>query len=311
MWDNTTGGYNSTLGHAALYNNTTGSYNTSIGRDTMYNNTTAHYNTALGAGAMYSNTTGSSNIAVGYNSLSNNTVGTENVGVGRNALSSVTTSHENVAMGFGAGAGITTGGRNTCIGDDSCNYGAILTTGSYNCAVGTFCGTSSAASVHQISLGYNIKPPGNYYFAFGEGATNRVYNKFDANASWTRSSDERLKKEIKTNTDCGLGFINDLRTVTYKWKAPSDIAVDVEGHNANITQHSHTDKMYGFVAQEVKAAMDTHNITDFAGWTETPEDQGAIQGISYEMFVMPLVKAVQELSAENKALMTRIQALEA
>ena len=68
--------------------------------------------------------------------------------------------------------------------------------------------------------------------------------------------------------------------------------------------------MYGFIAQEVKQAMDTHNITDFAGW-HTVEGKGDQQGISYEMFVMPLVKAVQELSAEVETLKTKVAALEA
>ena len=63
--------------------------------------------------------------------------------------------------------------------------------------------------------------------------------------------------------------------------------------------------MYGFIAQEVKQALDDHNVTDFSGWTVDNED---IQGISYEMFVMPLVKAVQELSAENTALKARLDA---
>jgi hypothetical protein len=67
--------------------------------------------------------------------------------------------------------------------------------------------------------------------------------------------------------------------------------------------------MYGFIAQEVKTALDTHGITDFSGWVEH-EGNGNQQGISYEMFVMPLVKAVQELSAKNDALEARLSALE-
>ena len=51
----------------------------------------------------------------------------------------------------------------------------------------------------------------------------------------------------------------------------------------------------------------THNITDFGGWDETAE---GIQGISQEMFVHPLIKAVQELSAKNDALEARLTALE-
>ena len=34
-------------------------------------------------------------------------------------------------------------------------------------------------------------------------------------------------------------------------------------------ERTYDNKMYGLIAQEVKQAMDTHNITDFAGWDET------------------------------------------
>ena len=64
--------------------------------------------------------------------------------------------------------------------------------------------------------------------------------------------------------------------------------------------------MYGLIAQEVKQAMDDNNITDFAGWDET--DNG-IQGISQEMFVHPLIKAVQELSAKCDSLQNEINIL--
>ena len=57
--------------------------------------------------------------------------------------------------------------------------------------------------------------------------------------------------------------------------------------------------MYGFIAQEVKAAMDSAGASDFGGWI-TPST--GIQGVSIEAMVVPLVKAVQELSAEIKKL---------
>ena len=125
------------------------------------------------------------------------------------------------------------------------------------------------------------------------------------------------KKIFKQILICGLAFINDLRTVTYKWKAPSEHPEEFLSYDPEQTEPLYTNKMYGFIAQEVKEAMDTHNITDFKGWHVTSEDQGQ-QGISYEMFVMPLVKAVQELSAkvtaletENTAIKARLDALEA
>ena len=69
--------------------------------------------------------------------------------------------------------------------------------------------------------------------------------------------------------------------------------------------------MYGFLAQEVKQAMDDNSITDFAGWTVDVTSDDDKQGVSYEMFVVPLVKAVQELKAELDAAKTRIATLEA
>ena len=83
----------------------------------------------------------------------------------------------------------------------------------------------------------------------------------------------------------------------------------MNAHDAATTSPVYDKKMYGFIAQEVKAAMDTHSITDFAGWTQIDSDaQDNMQGISYEMFVMPLVKAIQELSTENEALKARLTA---
>jgi hypothetical protein len=50
------------------------------------------------------------------------------------------------------------------------------------------------------------------------------------------------------------------------------------------------------IAQEVKAALDKHDITDFGGWHE--DELTKQQGLSQEMFVYPLIKAIQELSAK-------------
>ena len=60
----------------------------------------------------------------------------------------------------------------------------------------------------------------------------------------------------------------------------------------------HKEKLYGMIAQEVKAALDKNNITDFGGWV----DDDGMQAISQEMFVYPLIKAVQELKAEIELL---------
>ena len=72
--------------------------------------------------------------------------------------------------------------------------------------------------------------------------------------------------------------------------------------------HMDTDvTMHGMLAQDVKAALDTAGVTTFGGWQE--ESDGS-QSLSQEMFVHPLIKAVQELSAKNEALAARILTLE-
>ena len=90
------------------------------------------------------------------------------------------------------------------------------------------------------------------------------------------------------------------------------MAEDADG---NIINHMDTDVvMHNFIAQEVKAALDTAGVSDFGGWKE---DQYGVQQVSREMFVIPLVKAVQEQSALITAqataitdLTTRLTALE-
>ena len=207
-------------------------------------------------------------------------------------------------IGWDAGGDVTTGGHNVYIGT---NAGDDHTTGSNAIYVGNGTHAATGGEYQAITMGTSLTSKGNYYTTFGTDANGKVYNYYPSNATWTRDSDERLKKDIQTNTDCGLDFVNDLRTVTYKWKAPSEVPDTFTNYDADQTEAVHKDKMYGFIAQEVKAALDKHNITDFNGWTE--DDKG-VQGISYEMFVMPLIKAVQELSAKNDALEARIKTLE-
>jgi hypothetical protein len=57
--------------------------------------------------------------------------------------------------------------------------------------------------------------------------------------------------------------------------------------------------MYGMMAQEVKELMDKYNHSEFTGWSEHSDGS---QDLSREMFIIPLIKAVQELSAKVEAL---------
>jgi len=60
---------------------------------------------------------------------------------------------------------------------------------------------------------------------------------------------------------------------------------------------------YGLIAQEVKASMDKFDASDFSGWSV---GQKGIQNISREIYVIPLIKAVQELSQQVEELKSKI-----
>ena len=110
-----------------------------------------------------------------------------------------------------------------------------------------------------------------------------------------------------------MSFINDLRTVTYKWKPISELDDSVIRKDPVTGESVQGEKdteqtIHGLIAQEVKTAMDNAGCTTFDGWTE--ENDSGIQGVSREQFVIPLIKAVQELSAEIVSLKSRLSALE-
>ena len=120
-----------------------------------------------------------------------------------------------------------------------------------------------------------------------------ITNDFGENATWTHSSDRRIKKDIE-DSELGLDFINDLRPVTFKKKAPSEYPQKFEQYNANTTERKNPDrKHYGFIAQEVKEAMDKAGHSEFPVWKE---NRDGMQELGETELITPLIKAVQELT---------------
>jgi len=64
----------------------------------------------------------------------------------------------------------------------------------------------------------------------------------------------------------------------------------------------------GFIAQDVEAAALSIGY-DFSG-VDAPKNENDHYGLRYAEFVVPLVKAVQELALENAELRLRIEKLE-
>ena len=65
---------------------------------------------------------------------------------------------------------------------------------------------------------------------------------------------------------------------------------------------------YGLIAQEVKESMVKFDADEFPGWNV---DEKGIQEVSKDSFVIPLIKAVQELSAKVDTMQTEINNLKA
>jgi hypothetical protein len=265
------------------------------------NLTTGSQNTAIGFSALNAQTTSSINTAVGYQAGKSITTADNCAIVGANALATLTSGTHNTGMGSDAGNSVTTGVDNVIIGS---NAGTNITTGSQIIAIGRLAKPSAAATNREIILGYNLLGQGSSYVTIGAD-TGKIYNAFTSNATWTQTSDGRLKTNVQDDT-LGLSFINRLRPVKFNWKASNELET-TNPYYADENKRNTTTVIHGLIAQEVKAALDAEGVDTFAGWDVGPD---GIQAISREMFISPLIKAIQEQQALIISLTARIAALE-
>lgn len=127
------------------------------------------------------------------------------------------------------------------------------------------------------------------------GPSNRWAAVYAVNTT-IQTSDRRLKVDIADEV-LGLNFVNMLRPVSYKW--------------GEKFKSSNPETMHGLVAQEVRQVLDGLNVESFSGWQlDDKNDPDSSQSLSYTEFIAPIIKAVQELSSQNQALMGRVAALE-
>jgi|LULW01.1.fsa_nt_gb hypothetical protein len=287
--------YNVAIGHNAGLNLTNAAYNTLVGGFAGDGYDTENHNTAFGYQALGGSVAGGEyNTALGSYTLDALTSGDNNVAVGYAALSAVGSGYDNVAVGQGAALNHTDGQGMVCIGH---NAGQTNTTGGSNICIGKSSDVSGSNNAFSIVIGTSISTVSNRVAIGKSGGL--IYADFDSSASWTQSSDERLKDDI-TETDLGLDFINELRPVTFKWKDTRTIDSDLFKHKTVEESGKNTETLqYGLVAQEVKAAMDKVGHDKFTGW-DLDEDES--QSLREGQFIYPLIKAVKELSAKVKAL---------
>ena len=276
------GSYNFFAGVNAGNFTMTGSANVGIGVNALYSNTIGQFNTANGQSALASNTKGSANTANGTQALANNTIGYENTAIGTAALCINTEGYHNTAIGRSAGVYNTTGYDNTFIGCYANN-------------------PSLSIQVHNAT-------------AIGDGALVNASNKIRLGntsvtviegtpAAYTSSCDERFKNNIQENVK-GLEFIKKLRPVTFNFDTrkfdeflmknmPDSIK---DAYMDSVDYVSSTNIIHtGFIGQEVEqAAIDCGYAFD--GVHIPADTSNGYYNLAYSQFVVPLVKAIQELS---------------
>jgi hypothetical protein len=302
----TENGYNVLVGSNAGEAITTGTRNIMLGQ--AGNEFDAENdNIGIGHGALGGAVAGGEyNVAVGNFALDALTSGDSNVAVGYNAGTANTTGHSNTFLGGNAGAAVTTGFSNVIIGQSAAQGNSIdLTTGDQNTLVGRNIQTTSADSNTANGLGYFLSCEGGYTTLGQSGDDIRAAH---GTATWATVSDERFKKNIETS-DAGLAVINDLRPVTYNWKTMGEIPEWSRWYEEGSDEQYRNSKLnHGFVAQEVKAVIDSHSeLKDgFNMWYEREDGQ---QEVGETAIVPILVKAVQELSATVTTLQQEINTL--
>ncbi|MCC8146150.1 MAG: tail fiber domain-containing protein, partial [Bacteroidales bacterium] len=323
LYTNTEGGYNTAIGVQAMEKNTTGGWNVACGSGALYSNTTGFQNTAIGTSSLWFNTTGQQNIAIGEEALAGNFDGSFNTAIGTRALWSTINNPEasafghgnnNTAIGYEAMKGITDGSVNIAIGVLAMTS---TTTGKNNIAVGNHALYKNTAGSDNIVIGHfsnattdnlsNIVVIGNNAKATSSNQVvigNSQINSIRGNVNWTTLSDSRVKKNIKNNVP-GLSFINLLQPVTFNLdvSALNNILKIDNKSIKNDQQITYS----GFVAQDVESAAQSIGY-DFSGVDPAADDK-SVYGLRYAEFVVPLVKAVQELSEENQALRKELDLL--
>jgi hypothetical protein len=290
LYSNTTGADNTALGSYALAGNTEGYENTATGNFSLYLNKTGIYNTASGTKALYSNNAGFNNTATGSHTLQSNTEGYWNTATGSSALTSNMTGNQNTATGISASWSNSRGSQNTANGASALYSNTV---GDRNSAFGAQAGYNVANLENTTALGYWASPTFSNSVRIGNSSVTSI----GGQVMWAVVSDGRFKRNIKEDVS-GLDFVNQLRPVSYE--------VDKSALNKflnipdSVTQQLEAKKIpareTGFIAQEVEAIVKKTGYV-FSG-IEAPQNEQDHYSIRYAAFVVPLVKAVQELTAK-------------
>ncbi|MEO6734436.1 MAG: tail fiber domain-containing protein [Ferruginibacter sp.] len=287
---NTVSSENTAIGNLAATNNTTGSNVLAIGAGALLNNQSSFTQLAVGNNALQQITGGIENVAMGYNAGTSLTAASYNVLLGHYAFSSATTASNNTVVGHNAGLAYTALGNtnNTFIGYQA---GLSQTAGTGNTLVGTAVDLSGTSSVNNSTgLGQGVQITASNQVRVGNTAVSSI----GGQVGWTTFSDGNIKSNIREDIP-GLAFIMRLRPVTYNYDLVKLQKLQGTKPNAmnRIDPRASAVRFSGLVAQEVEQAAGDVQY-DFSG-IDKPANPNTPYGLRYAEFVVPLIKAMQEM----------------
>jgi trimeric autotransporter adhesin len=272
-----------------------GYHNTAYGAQALMDNVFgAGANTAIGSNALKANNRGANNTAVGYNALVKHWENGGNTAVGVNALAKDTWGVENTAVGSEALSEANTW-WNTGVGVRALQYSR----GNWNTAIGASAGMAQGTTTieNSTAVGYSATVTSSNQVRLG----NAYVTSIGGQVSWSTLSDGRFKKDIKEDVS-GLEFIKKLRPVSYtvdKEALEKFLRIPDSVRAINAASRKKIVRETGFVAQEVETLVKKTGYV-FNG-VEKPENEGDHYSIRYAEFVVPLVKAMQELAEKVDA----------
>ena len=209
--------------------------------------------------------------------------------VGKSAGNAVS-GNENTFVGYSAGTLVSTGTQNTIVGSSST---ATLTTGSNNTLVGFLTNVSSASASNQTVIGASITSKGdNTAFL---GGTSGAYNGANS-ASWSVTSDKRLKKNIVDN-NVGLNEIKSIQIRNFEYRLPEEVDSSLSADDAIIK----SGVQLGVIAQELQAVLPECIKQESTG----------VLSVNQGNLTWYTINAIKQLSTALDAANARIAALEA
>jgi len=306
-------------GNLAHTSGNEGYFNSAFGYEAARSLTTGEANSFFGHSAARSITTGSFNSIFGLTSAKLLTTGNSNCMFGAATAYSITGGSYNSIFGLEAGFSLTTGNSNCMFGRDAGRYQSDGSSGLQTPENSIYIGASTKSGSdpdggedaidNEIVIGYNATGNGANTVTLG----NSSITEFHCQVSLTVDSDRRIKRDITPLSD-GLDFINALKPITFRRLNPADWQNKIrpaEYKDREVEEYDEKKKKLkkriekalprpgdiddvelGLIAQEVEEVLNEQGL-DYNIVATNPLGR---KSLKYSALVVPLIKAVQELS---------------